>query len=205
VSTSDGFSRSFLDETVAIIRSLDASSLDNLAEVLARGRDRGGRLFLAGSGGGAGHASHAACDFRILAGFEAYCVTDNASELTARVNDAGWADAYSSWLQASNLGPADIVFIFSVGGGDEATGLSVNLVRAIVFAQSVGAAVVGIAGRDGGALARTADAVVVIPSKDPDHVTPQTEGLQALLWHLLVTHPKLMTRPPTWESSGSTP
>ncbi|HEY8217639.1 MAG TPA: SIS domain-containing protein [Acidimicrobiia bacterium] len=199
----EGFSRAFLDESIDILSAIDDSSLNAIAEVLATTRERGGRLFLAGSGGGAGHASHAACDFRILAGLEAYCVSDNVSELTARVNDAGWEGAYADWLRASRIGPDDTLFVFSVGGGDERTGLSINLLRAMDVARQAGAAIVGIAGRDGGALAQCAKAVVVVPTRDPAHVTPQTEGIQALLWHLLVTHPLVAARRPTWESSGS--
>jgi D-sedoheptulose 7-phosphate isomerase len=196
-----GFVRAFLDESIAILESLDASALDAMASILAATRDRDGRVFVAGSGGGAGHASHAVCDFRILAGLEAYCVSDNVAELTARVNDAGWEGAYAEWLRASRIGDRDTLFVFSVGGGDEATGLSINLLRAMEVARDAGAAVVGIAGRDGGALARCGDAVVLVPTRDPAHVTPQTEGIQALLWHLLVTHPSLAARRATWEST----
>jgi D-sedoheptulose 7-phosphate isomerase len=197
----NGFARTFLDDSISILGALDADALDAIAATLASTRSRGGRLFFAGSGGGAGHASHATADFRILGGFEAYCVTDNVSELTARVNDAGWEGSYAEWLRASNLSDRDALFVFSVGGGDETTRLSINLVRALELARDRGAAIVGIAGRDGGMLARYADAAVVVPTKDPAHVTPQTEGLQALLWHLLVTHPLLAARTATWESS----
>jgi D-sedoheptulose 7-phosphate isomerase len=198
----EGFARRFLEESVEILRALPAESLDAVAAVLRRTRDAGGRLFTCGSGGGAGHASHATADFRTLAGFEAYCVSDNVSELTARVNDAGWDDAYASTLRASALREDDCLLVFSVGGGDEERGLSVNLVRAMELAKERGAAVVGVAGRDGGALARLADACVVIPTVDPAHVTAQTEGLQALMWHLLVSHPLLAARTPTWESGS---
>jgi D-sedoheptulose 7-phosphate isomerase len=198
-----GFARAFLEESIDILQSIDDASLDAIAAVLAATRERGGRVFLAGSGGGAGHASHATCDFRILAGLEAYCVSDNVSELTARVNDAGWENAYASWLETSRIDANDALFVFSVGGGDEATGLSINLLRAMDVARRAGASIIGVAGRDGGALARCADAVVIVPTRDPAHVTPQTEGIQALLWHLLVTHPSLAARQPTWESSGS--
>jgi D-sedoheptulose 7-phosphate isomerase len=198
-----GFARGFLDESIDILRAIDDASLDAMAAVLAATRERGGRVFLAGSGGGAGHASHATCDLRILAGLEAYCVSDNVSELTARVNDAGWESAYARWLEASRIGADDVLFVFSVGGGDEATGLSINLLRAMEVARDAGASIIGVAGRDGGALARCADAAVIVPTRDPAHVTPQTEGMQALLWHLLVTHPLLAAKQPTWESSGS--
>jgi D-sedoheptulose 7-phosphate isomerase len=199
------FARQFLDESIEILRAVPADALDAVAAVLRSTRDRGGRLFCCGSGGGAGHASHATCDFRTLAGFEAYCLSDNASELTARVNDAGWEGAYAATLRASSLRPEDCLLVFSVGGGDEHRGLSVNLVRAMELAKERGAAVVGVAGRDGGVLARLADACVLIPTVDPAHVTAQTEGLQALMWHLLVSHPQLATRAPTWESDPSAP
>jgi len=194
------FARQFLDESIEILHAVPADALDTVATVLRQTRDRRGRLFCCGSGGGAGHASHATCDFRTLAGFEAYCLSDNASELTARVNDAGWEGAYAATLRASNLREEDCLLVFSVGGGDEDRGLSVNLVRAMELARERGAAVVGVAGRDGGALARIADACVLIPTVDPAHVTAQTEGLQALMWHLLVSHPQLATRAATWES-----
>jgi D-sedoheptulose 7-phosphate isomerase len=196
------FARRFLDEAVEILRAVPADTVEDVAAVLRRTRDRGGRLFTCGSGGGAGHASHAAADFRTLAGFEAYCVSDNVSELTARVNDAGWEEAYAATLRASSLRGADCLLVFSVGGGDEARSLSVNLIRAMELAKERGASVVGVAGRDGGALATLADACVVIPTIDPGHVTAQTEGLQALMWHLLVSHPLLAARLPTWESGA---
>jgi D-sedoheptulose 7-phosphate isomerase len=196
------FARRFLDETVSILRAMPPEILEHVAAVLRSTRDRGGRLFICGSGGGAGHASHATCDFRTLAGFEAYCVSDNVAELTARVNDAGWEVAYAATLRASRLRSEDCLLVFSVGGGDEERSLSVNLIRAMELAKERGASVVGVAGRDGGALARLADACVVIPTMDPSHVTAQTEGLQALMWHLLVSHPLLATRAPTWESDA---
>jgi D-sedoheptulose 7-phosphate isomerase len=198
----DNFARRFLEESIEIIRAIPARALDDVADVLRRTRDRGGRLFTCGSGGGAGHASHAACDFRTLAGFEAYCVSDNVSELTARINDFGWEDAYAASLRASDLRATDCLLVFSVGGGDERRALSVNLIRAMELAKDRSASIVGVAGRDGGALARLADACVVIPTEDPGHVTAQTEGLQALVWHLLVSHPLLATRAPTWESDA---
>jgi D-sedoheptulose 7-phosphate isomerase len=196
------FARRFLDETIEILRDIPPAALESVAAVLRRTRDRGGRLFTCGSGGGAGHASHATCDFRTLAGFESYCVSDNVSELTARVNDAGWDGAYAATLRASCLRGEDCLLVFSVGGGDQQRSLSVNLIRAMELAKERGASVVGVAGRDGGALARLADACVVIPTVDPAHVTAQTEGLQALMWHLLVSHPLLATRTPTWETGA---
>lgn len=171
-----------------------------MIDLLADTRERGGRLFLAGSGGGAGHASHAACDFRKLAGFEAYCVSDNVSELTARVNDEGWGRAYADWLTASRVREGDCLLVFSVGGGDETRAVSPNLVNAMRVAQAAGAHVAGIVGRDGGAVARWADAHILVPVGDPNNITAQTESMQALLWHLMVTHPALLRGTPKWES-----
>jgi D-sedoheptulose 7-phosphate isomerase len=195
------FARKFLDETAGILGTIDASAVDDAARVIRETRDRGGRLFLCGSGGGAGHASHAACDFRKLSQIEAYCVTDNISELTARINDDGWEDAYADWLSASNLRADDCLFVFSVGGGDDKRGISVNLVRAIELARERGASIVGIVGRAEGTLQRRADACVRVPTPTAEHVTPQTEGIQAVLWHLLVTHPLLAACEPKWEAT----
>ena len=198
-----GFARTFLDESIDILHAVDDAALDAMAAVLAATRARGGRVFLAGSGGGAGHASHAACDFRILAGLEAYCVSDNVSELTARGQRRRVGERLRELARDLEDRRDDALFVFSVGGGDEATGLSINLLRAMDVARRAGASIIGVAGRDGGALARCADAVVIVPTRDPAHVTPQTEGIQSLFWHLLVTHPSLAARQPTWESSGS--
>ncbi|HEY7107095.1 MAG TPA: SIS domain-containing protein [Acidimicrobiia bacterium] len=194
------FSRSFLDDSRRIIEALDDLQIEAVVDVLRVTRERGGRLFLCGSGGGAGHASHAACDFRKLTRIEAYAVTDNVSELTARINDDGWESSYENWLRSSRLSERDCIFVFSVGGGDAERGVSVNLVRAMHLARSVGAAVVGVAGRDGGELRRCADACVVLPCADERFVTPQTEGLQALVWHLMVSHPLLEPEDAKWES-----
>lgn len=194
------FARSFLDVTVQTLDRISTDDLEKVVQVIRDTRDRGGRLFFCGSGGGAGHASHAACDFRQLANVEAYCVTDNVSELTARINDSGWNTSYADWLRTSRLGPDDCLFVFSVGGGDAARGISVNLVEAIDLARARGARIVGVAGRDGGTLRRHATASVVIPPVDDGLVTAQTEGLQALMWHLIVSHPALATGTPRWES-----
>jgi D-sedoheptulose 7-phosphate isomerase len=196
----DRFTDRFLADTVAVIERIDRDQVEATVEVLARVRERGGRLFLCGSGGGAGHASHAACDFRKLCGLEAYAVTDNVSELTARVNDEGWDSSYAEWLRASRISSDDCLFVFSVGGGDEVRGVSVNLVAAMDLARERGAAIAGVAGRDGGALARSADACVVIPTVEATFVTPQTEGLQAVMWHLVVSHPTLAMHEAKWES-----
>lgn len=197
------FADRFLADTTAVIAAIDRDQIEAVATTMRATRDRGGRLFFCGSGGGAGHASHATCDFRKLAGFEAYCVTDNVSELTARTNDEGWDTSYSAWLTASRMSSADCLFVFSVGGGCIDPPVSVNLVNAMRVAREVGAEVVGVAGRDGGALATLATACVVLPTVDPSFVTPQTEGLQALVWHLLVSHPALAAATAKWEGLES--
>jgi D-sedoheptulose 7-phosphate isomerase len=194
------FTEQFLGDTVTVLGRLDYLTVEGVVDVVASTRHRGGRLFLCGSGGGAGHASHAACDFRKLCDVESYAVTDNVSELTARINDDGWDSSYANWLRASRLRSDDCLFVFSVGGGDIERKVSVNLVEAIRFARERKASVVGVAGRDGGALAQLADACIVIPTADPGLVTPQTEGLQAVMWHLIVSHPKLAASPAKWES-----
>lgn len=194
------FAAAFLDEAISAIRQMSPTDIDDVAAVLATTKERGGRLFFAGSGGGAGHASHAAADFRKLGGFEAYSVSDNTSELTARVNDDGWDTAYSRWLEGSRIGEKDCLFVFSVGGGDKARGVSNNLVNAMQLAKERGSSVVGVAGRDGGELARCADACVVVPTISENLVTPLTEGFQAVVWHLLVSHPLLDPCTPKWES-----
>jgi D-sedoheptulose 7-phosphate isomerase len=199
-STSMDFVDHFLDDTMSILRSLSRDDVDAVARELADVRARGGRLFFCGSGGGAGHASHATCDFRKLAHIEAYCVTDNVSELTARVNDDGWESSYSEWLRGSRIAEGDCLFVFSVGGGSVEPPISLNLVGAMDVARETGARVVGVAGRDGGLLRRVADACVLIPTFDPGLVTPQTEGLQALIWHLLVSHPLVAASQAKWES-----
>jgi D-sedoheptulose 7-phosphate isomerase len=194
------FSRAFLDESTSILESIADADIESVVHILQLTRDREGRLFFCGSGGGAGHSSHAACDFRKLAGIESYAVTDNVSELTARINDEGWESSYADWLRASRIDERDCVFVFSVGGGDESRGVSRNLVAAMRLAKSVGASLVGVVGRDGGELRRLADASILIPVQSPSTVTPQTEGLQALMWHLLVSHPSLARNAAKWES-----
>ncbi len=194
------FSSQFLRETQEILARISVEDVDAVVSEIVRTRERAGRLFFCGSGGGAGHASHAACDFRKLAGIESYSVTDNVSELTARINDDSWADSYAAWLGASRLNSDDTLFVFSVGGGDEERSISVNLVRAMQLAKKVGARIVGIAGRDGGMLRRIATASVIVPVGDPANVTAQSEGLQAVVWHLVVTHPDVCASTPKWES-----
>lgn len=190
----------FLTESQEIIARLDHQSIERAADLLRALKERGGRLFFAGSGGGAGHSSHAAADFRKIVGIESYSVSDNVSELTARVNDESWEVAYERWLEGSHLNERDALFVFSVGGGDAAENISVNLVRAIDHARAVGAVVMGVVGRDGGHLARVADVSILIPTVNPNNVTTQTEGFQALIWHLLVGHPLLDGASPKWES-----
>lgn len=195
------FSLQYIDETRSLLGSIDGSAIERLAERLAAIRAGGGRLFILGVGGSAGHAGHAVNDFRKLCGFEAYAPTDNVSELTARTNDEGWETTFAAWLRGSRIGPADGLLIFSVGGGDKARNISANIVAAIDVAKAVGAAVTGIVGRDGGYTAAVGDAVVVIPPLFPDRITPHTEGLCAVVWHLLVTHPALKAAATKWESA----
>jgi D-sedoheptulose 7-phosphate isomerase len=194
------FTSTYLDETTEIVAALDRDSIEAVASGLAEVRDGGGRLFILGVGGSAGHASHAVNDFRKLCGFEAYAPTDNVSELTARTNDDGWETTFSAWLEGSRCGAGDALLVFSVGGGDAKQGVSANLVRAIDQARSAGAAVFGIVGRDGGHTAQSADACVVIPPLASERVTPHTEGLCAVVWHLLVSHPRLQSAATKWES-----
>ena len=193
------FASQFLNDTLSVLNQVNQDDIESVVKVLSAARDRGGRLFLAGSGGGAGHASHATCDFRKLCQFEAYCITDNVSELTARTNDDGWDSSYSNWLRASRVNEKDCLLVFSVGGGSIEPPVSVNLVNTIELAKEVGASVVGIVGRDGGALRQLADASILIPTIEPKFVTPQAEGLQALMWHLIVSHPSLAASEAKWE------
>jgi D-sedoheptulose 7-phosphate isomerase len=190
----------FLSDSKKIIDLLDREAIERIATELAAVRSRGGRLFIVGSGGGAGHASHAVNDFRKIAGIEAYAPTDNVSELTARINDEGWDTSYSNWLRVSRIDASDAILVFSVGGGDAVRGISVNLIRCIELAREVGATVLGIVGRDGGYTAAVGDAVI-IPPVNGDTVTPQTEGFQAVIWHLLVSHPAVRQKPGKWESA----
>lgn len=194
------FAEAFVNESLDVLRAVDSEEIEACANGLAGVRDRGGRLFILGVGGSAGHASHAVNDFRKLCGFEAYAPTDNVSELTARVNDEGWDTTFAAWLEVSRLGPDDGFLVFSVGGGDAERGVSTNLVRALDLARARGTAIFGVVGRDGGHTAAVADACIVIPPLYPDHVTPHTEGLCAVIWHLLVSHPALAASPTRWES-----
>ncbi len=197
----DTFTKKFLDESLEIIRKLDAASIEATAEGLASVRNGGGRLFILGVGGSAGHAGHAVNDFRKICGFEAYAPTDNVSELTARVNDEGWDTCFSEWLKGSRLRKGDGLLIFSVGGGNREKNVSVNLVRSLELAREVGAKIFGIVGRDGGFTKQVADACVVIPTVAAERVTPHTEGFAAVVWHLLVSHPELQRAATKWEST----
>jgi D-sedoheptulose 7-phosphate isomerase len=192
----------YLDQVGQVAARLDRGAISRLVELLADVRESGGRLFILGVGGSAGNASHAVNDFRKIVGLEAYAPTDNVSELTARINDEGWDTAYANWLKGSRLVARDGVLVFSVGGGDAERNVSVNLVRAIEHAKAVGARVGGIVGRDGGFTARLADACVIVPTVDPATVTPHSEAFQAVIWHLLVSHPRLQAAPAKWESLG---
>ena len=194
------FADDFLAETTEIVAALDRGDIEAVAEGLAAVREGGGRLFILGVGGSAGHASHAVNDFRKLCALEAYAPTYNVSELTARVNDEGWDTTFAEWLKGSRIGKRDAVLVFSVGGGDRERNISANLVAALELAQAEGAKVFGIVGRDGGFTRQVADASVVIPPLHPDRTPPHTEGLCAVVWHLLVTHPALARVPTKWES-----
>ena len=194
------FSDAFVEESIDVLRSIDTRLIEQLAEGLAAARDRDGRLFILGVGGSAGHASHAVNDFRKICGFEAYTPTDNVSELTARTNDEGWDTTFAEWLKGSRLSDRDALLVFSVGGGDAEKGVSTNLVVALQLARERGASIFCIVGRDGGTTAKLADACVVIPPLYGDHITPHTEGLCAVVWHLLVSHPALARVPTRWES-----
>jgi len=194
------FVNQYLDETVEIIGAIDRAKIADVAKGLAKVRDRGGRLFILGVGGSAAHASHAVNDFRKICGFEAYAPSDNVAELTARINDDGWETAYVEWLKGSRLDGKDAVLVFSVGGGSVEANLSVNLVRALELAVSVGAAIYGVVGSDKGDTARLADTCVIVPPLYPDRRTPHCEGLTAMIWHLLVSHPALKIEQTKWES-----
>ncbi|MDA3039287.1 MAG: SIS domain-containing protein [Actinomycetota bacterium] len=194
------FTEHFLAETVELVRDLDVTAIEAVVLGLADRRQRGGRLFILGVGGSAGHAGHAVNDFRKLCGFEAYAPTDNVSELTARTNDEGWDTVFSAWLRGSRIGQDDAVLVFSVGGGNRERNVSANLVAALELAREAGAAIFGIVGRDGGYTAQAADACVVVPPKFEDRITPHTEGLAAVIWHLMVSHPALAMHSTKWES-----
>ena len=195
------FARIFLDECITLIQGLDPDSIEALADLLVLTRKSAGRLFILGVGGSAANASHAVNDFRKIAGIEAYAPTDNVSELTARTNDEGWATVFEQWLRISRLGSNDMILVFSVGGGNIEKQISPNIVAALAYAKSVEAKVGGIVGRDGGYTATVADACVIVPTVNPAHVTPQAEAFQAVIWHLLVSHPAIKQAETKWESA----
>jgi len=192
----------YLREVAQIIEQLDRAAIERMVALLGDLRERGGRLFILGVGGGAAHASHAVNDFRKLVGIEAYAPTDNVSELTARVNDEGWETVFVQWLKGSRLSNRDMLLVFSVGGGNLERNISSNLVRALQYAKEIGAGIIGVVGRDGGYTAQVADACLVVPSVNPAMITPHTESLQAVVWHLLVSHPELQAFKSKWESLG---
>lgn len=194
------FTREFLNESLKVIQNLEADCIERMALGLAQVRQRGGRLFILGVGGSAGHASHAVNDFRKICGFEAYCPTDNVSELTARINDEGWDTCLAEWLKGSRISSKDGILVFSVGGGNRERNVSVSLVNALDVAKGVGACVFGIVGRDGGYTKKVSNECVVIPTVHPDRITPHTEGFAAVVWHLLVSHPELQRAQTKWES-----
>ena len=195
------FTKQFLAEVQQVTAQLNEAAIEKAADELAAIRARGGRLFILGVGGSAGNAGHAVNDFRKICGFEAYAPTDNVSELTARTNDEGWATVFSEWLKGSRINAKDGLLIFSVGGGNLEKNVSPNLVSAIQVAKHVGASVIGIVGRDGGYTAQQANACVIVPTVNPTHVTPLSEAFQGIVWHLLVSHPKLKVAQTKWEST----
>jgi D-sedoheptulose 7-phosphate isomerase len=194
------FAEQFVAEAAQILQQIDTAAVERVAALLAECRARGGRLFILGVGGSAANASHAVNDFRKICGMEAYAPTDNVSELTARTNDEGWAGVFEGWLKVSRLRAGDALLVLSVGGGNLERNVSPNLVAAIRYAKEVGATVTGIVGRDGGYTAQQADACVIVPTVNPVHVTPHAEAFQAVVWHLLVSHPALKAAETKWES-----
>jgi D-sedoheptulose 7-phosphate isomerase len=196
------YAQQHLKEVAEIVQKMDVAAIETMADLLAGIKQKGGRLFFIGVGGSAGNCSHAVNDFRKIVGIESYAPTDNVSELTARTNDEGWASVFVEWLKVSRLTAKDGVVVFSVGGGNLEKNISPNLVTALQYAKSVGAKIAGIVGRDGGYTAKVADACVIIPTVNPETVTPHSEAFQAVVWHLLVSHPKLKVNQTKWESAA---
>ncbi|MBV9169072.1 MAG: SIS domain-containing protein [Chloroflexi bacterium] len=194
------FAAEFMAEVRRVADAVDTDAVERCAQLLGETRSHGGRLFILGVGGSAGNASHAVNDFRKLADIEAYAPTDNVSELTARTNDEGWPTVFEAWLRTSHLRSSDLVLVLSVGGGSEEHNVSPNLVRALRYAQGVGARIMGVVGRDGGYTATVADVCVIVPTVNPVHTTPHAESFQAVIWHLLVSHPALKAAATKWES-----
>jgi D-sedoheptulose 7-phosphate isomerase len=195
------YAQQHLNETLEIVHTIDVAAIEKMADLLVTVKTEGGRIFFLGVGGSAGNCSHAVNDFRKILGIESYAPTDNVSELTARTNDEGWATIFAGWLQTSKLSSNDALFIFSVGGGNLEKNISPNLVEALKYAKTVGAKVTGVVGRDGGYTAQIADVCVIVPTVNPDTITPHSEAFQAIIWHLLVSHPKLKANQTKWEST----
>lgn len=196
------YAKQHLIEAVEIIEQMDVESIEKMADLLSQVKADGGRIFFLGVGGSAGNCSHAVNDFRKIVGIESYAPTDNVSELTARTNDEGWASIFVEWLKVSKLNVKDALFIFSVGGGNLKKNISPNLVEALRYAKSIGSKIIGVVGRDGGYTAMVADACVIVPTVNTDNVTPHSEAFQAVIWHLLVSHPKLKANQTKWESTA---
>ncbi|MDB5211061.1 MAG: hypothetical protein JWQ30_1888 [Sediminibacterium sp.] len=196
----DLFASRYLHEAQQVIEQIDVNAIEKMTALLVDLRARKGRLFLIGVGGGAGHAGHAVNDFRKIAGIESYSPSDNVSELTARTNDEGWDTTYSAWLKVSNLSSNDMLFIFSVGGGDAERNISANIVNALKLGKETGCKIIGVVGRDGGYTAKVADACVIVPVVNKDYITPHTESFQALVWHLIVSDPRMQQMSNKWES-----
>ena len=193
--------KQYLEEVRKVVNSLDVDSIKSMINLLVNIRKEGGRLFFLGVGGGAGNATHAVNDFRKISGIESYAPTDNVSEFTARVNDDGWDTVFVNWLKGSKLNSKDGIFIFSVGGGNVEKNISINIVQAVKYAKEAGARVLGIVGRDGGYTAKVADACVIIPTVNPENITPHTEAFQAVIWHLIISHPEMKAFEMKWEST----
>ena len=194
----------YIEEAIQVLKKIDRNAIERMIDLLVALRSQGGRVFILGVGGSAGHASHAVCDFRKIARIEAYSPTDNVPELTARINDEGWESVFVNWLEVSKVKSKDMILVFSVGGGDLDRNISVNIVKALQYAQKVGATICGVVGRDGGFTTQVADVCVVIPVVNSATVTAYTESFQALVWHLLVSHPKLKATEMKWESVSNT-
>jgi D-sedoheptulose 7-phosphate isomerase len=195
------FTTDYIAEATQILSKLDAGPIEKMVAKLAEARQKNGRIFFLGVGGSAANASHAVNDFRKIAGFEAYAPTDNVSELTARVNDESWEDVFVNWLKGSRLRKEDVIFVLSVGGGNMEKNISPNLVKAVQFAKQVGSTVLGVVGRDGGYTAKVADACCIVPTVNPDNITPHSESFQATVWHLIVSHPAIKAAQTKWESA----
>lgn len=196
------YAQKHLSESIEIIQKIDVGAIEKMADLLAQVKADGGRIFFLGVGGSAGNCSHAVNDFRKIVGIESYAPTDNVSELTARTNDEGWATIFVEWLKTSKLSSKDMLFIFSVGGGNLEKNISPNLVEALKLAKVVGSKVIGVVGRDGGYTAQVADACVIVPTVNSDNITPHSEAFQGVIWHLLVSHPKLKANQTKWESTS---